>query len=311
MGAPRTELPPAPDRVRACRPAFDAVVARAMADGPTPATRPPATSAAPPSQAAAAAPRRPSRERVVARGAAGPLPPSRASPPGPHPARRSRAPRPPGRRRRRRLAALVAAGVVALAAVGGAVALSGGDDEAPTPKPTPAAATPAADARGRCDPRSAAEQHRGRRRHCVRHELPQPTHRRGSSTSGPARRAPARAWRRRPQRRRRARRRVGRGRPLEGAVQAPPAHRSGGRAARLASSPQSVAVGHGAVWVGLSTLEPEVADTLVRIDARTLRVTREYPSPRASAPWSPHLRASGSSTATTPPSRASTSPSSG
>ena len=46
---------------------------------------------------------------------------------------------------------------------------------------------------------------------------------------------------------------------------------------RLASSPQSVAVGHGAVWVGLSTLEPEVADTLVRIDARTLRVTREYP----------------------------------
>lgn len=45
----------------------------------------------------------------------------------------------------------------------------------------------------------------------------------------------------------------------------------------LPSSPQGVSVGKGAVWVGLSTLEPEVADTLVRIDPGTQRIAGTYP----------------------------------
>ena len=45
----------------------------------------------------------------------------------------------------------------------------------------------------------------------------------------------------------------------------------------LPTSPQGVAVGKDAVWVGLSTLEPDVPDSLVRIDPRKLRITDTYP----------------------------------
>jgi streptogramin lyase len=44
----------------------------------------------------------------------------------------------------------------------------------------------------------------------------------------------------------------------------------------LPSSPQTVTVGQDAVWVGLSTLEPEVPDQIVRVDPRTNRVTNTY-----------------------------------
>ena len=45
----------------------------------------------------------------------------------------------------------------------------------------------------------------------------------------------------------------------------------------LPSSPQGVTVGKDAVWVGLSTLEPDVPDTLVRIDPGTQRIAGTYP----------------------------------
>jgi streptogramin lyase len=56
---------------------------------------------------------------------------------------------------------------------------------------------------------------------------------------------------------------------------------TGRRLARVAlpDSPQTVAVGWHAVWAGLGTLEPDVPDTLVKIDPRTLRVVATYPMP--------------------------------
>ena len=45
----------------------------------------------------------------------------------------------------------------------------------------------------------------------------------------------------------------------------------------LPTSPQGVAAGKDAVWVGLSTLEEDTPDTLARIDPRSLEVTDTYP----------------------------------
>jgi streptogramin lyase len=47
----------------------------------------------------------------------------------------------------------------------------------------------------------------------------------------------------------------------------------------MSPSPQTVSIGKDAVWVGLSTLEPGVPDTIVRVDPRSDRQTASYTVP--------------------------------
>jgi DNA-binding beta-propeller fold protein YncE len=56
---------------------------------------------------------------------------------------------------------------------------------------------------------------------------------------------------------------------------------NGRKLARVAlpGTPQTVTVGKDAVWVGLSTLEPDVPDSLAKVDAGINRVIRTYPMP--------------------------------
>jgi streptogramin lyase len=56
---------------------------------------------------------------------------------------------------------------------------------------------------------------------------------------------------------------------------------TGKRLARIAlpSSPQKLSVGRSAVWVGMSTLEPGVPDSLAKVDPRSGRVAGTYPVP--------------------------------
>ncbi|HYI19000.1 MAG TPA: protein kinase [Solirubrobacteraceae bacterium] len=270
-----SEPPPAPsDRVPDLPAGLDGVVARALAKEP--GDRFPSVGDL--GRAAVAAAEHGEvreRERVVGVGAAAPDETPTETAVGPLPASEAQASEP---RRRPPRGAVVAGLAVLAAAVVGAVALATGDDDpdrtaAATPTPTPVA-TPTVD----------RPVHVGRRPNSVAV---------GSGTvfvtnyhQKRLRLIDERTGRLRPQRPTVG---IG-GRDVAvglGAAWVAVAREkalfkldaaTGRKRARieLPLSPQTVTVGRDAVWVGLSTKEPEVPDILARIDPRTERVGETY-----------------------------------